>query len=69
VWTRSLLACAAMTIGLSLYRRGVLRPAGEVARRISDVPLNRLRIATSGFEREGRDPAKAGEGASEHAAA
>jgi hypothetical protein len=32
---------------------------GERLRRLTDGPTNLLLIGTSGFEREGRDPAKA----------
>jgi hypothetical protein len=32
---------------------------GERLRRLTDRPTNLLLIGTSGFEREGRDPAKA----------
>jgi hypothetical protein len=35
------------------------RGIGEWLRRLSDVPTNAVLLMTSGFERDGRDPAKA----------
>lgn len=44
------------TVVLLIYRNN--EAVGEWLRRLSDRPTNLVLIGTSGFEREGRDPAK-----------
>ena len=52
----SVVVLAAATVAVWAYRRNAA--VGEWLRRLSDGPMNLVLIGTSGFEREGRDPAK-----------
>jgi hypothetical protein len=53
---RSVVVLLAAAVAIWAYRTS---PAvGEWLRRLTDGPMNLVLIGTSGFEREGRDPAK-----------
>jgi hypothetical protein len=46
-------------VGVALWRLRNSPGVGEQLRTLSDLPTNAALLGTSGFEREGRDPAKA----------
>lgn len=54
--TRVLAIVLAAGIGAWVIRNRV--EVGEWLRQASDIPTNAVLLGTSGFEREGRDPAK-----------
>jgi hypothetical protein len=56
---KKLLFLAGMFLGLFLWFSRNSPGVGEWMRRMSDGPTNLMLLGTSGFERDGVDPAKA----------
>jgi hypothetical protein len=53
-----IMTVALLAIGVAAWLLRNSPIVGEWMRQLADVPTNLVLIGTSGFEREGRDPAK-----------